>query len=460
MFLVALLLISSSHVSGLRDSPKAIDGAFKGGINPDAEVRQVKNSPMNPIDGTSRARTLRNSSGTIESRPAYHGWQLKAVAANVIVMVILMLVVLGSSSTVGLAMEGNTPSVRDLMEVHGLHGVTEKLPEFWHDPISLKDFREAALRKAMPRLALALGFWFIGLYSNNVSQAWLQKHMNGYYEARWVPKPSDRESVVLWDLGFRLLPAVPNTAIVDIFAAGLPAIVFIRFMVLPGPLSMRWTILNRSLMIWGLLWALRAIMVVVTVLPNPDKTCKPKVSFPENIFLEALTNMPFVFWRSELTCQDVMFSGHTVALTLATIILVRYFAWSPWLPPSSSSRFLPGAFMYKTIAIATMLIGYYVIVASKLHYTADVLVASLLTVLIFQAYHSAVRVAYLPHSQSSVLWSCSIYPFLRWFEQDAADVAYLKLSLLRSPQEEETLAAKMIGTKAALNGSSNSNLGY
>merc|ERR1719491_1029430 len=122
-------------------------------------------------------------------------------------------------------------------------------------------------------------------------------------------------------------------------------------------------------MIWGILWALRGVTIIATVLPNPDSSCIPRETYPRNVWKEAWANMPFVFWDHELTCQDVMFSGHTVALTLFTLIYIRYVTWTPWLALSNATARMSIVCMLKIFAITFMLAGYYVIVSSKFHYT-------------------------------------------------------------------------------------------
>jgi len=315
--------------------------------------------------------------------------------------------------------QGNQPELRDLVCAHGLSG--EDFPSFFQDPFGSKDFSKEMLLRAMPRLSVAFGFWLIALYSNNVAQAWLQKHMAGYY----APQTA---SPILWDIGFEILPAVRSTTLAELFARVPPMILFMRLLVVTGPLSMRWTILSRMLLIWGMLWGVRAVTIVATVLPNPDNNCKPVVSFPNNIFLEALANMPFAIGHSETTCQDVMFSGHTVALTLATIAFLHYTPWAPWTWCNESPSCVSRAFILKVIVIATMLVGYYVIIASKFHYTADVLMGGILSALIFHSYHSAVRVAFLSKSDTPQ-WGA--HAFLRWFDKDAVDVVVQKIWLSR-----------------------------
>lgn len=324
--------------------------------------------------------------------------------------------------------QGGSSEVGALMEVHDLSG--EAPPSFWQDPLGCEDFRPDCLRKAMPRLALSVAIWVLGLYCNNVCQAWLQQNMADYYTSQWVPKSSKKDHVLLWDMGYKILPSLSCPWIAECLAMGPPILVVIRFCVFPGPLSMRWTFLSRMFLMWGLLWALRAITIISTVLPNPDGTCKPRIAYPNNIFQEALANMPFVFWRHETTCHDVMFSGHTVILTLASLMWVYYADWAPWPEWCNCSSF--ATLVFRLSVFLMTLTGYLCIIASKFHYTADVLMGCMLTVFIFQAYHSSVRSAFLPRAKGSVLLRNSFQSFLAWFDEDAVDVAVLRRLLQQS----------------------------
>jgi len=326
----------------------------------------------------------------------------------------------------------NNQELFDLMEAHNLHHLgKEKLfdlmeiPSFWQDPFGRQDFSRDRLRKSMPRVALSVGIWLLGLYCNNVCQAWLQQHMATFYHSHWVPTSPKKDHVLLWDVGFNILPAFSNMAVMEFFSQAMPILVVLRFCVFPGPLSMRWTILSRMFLLWGLLWALRAITIITTVLPNPDATCKPKVTYPNNIFMEALANMPFDPKHHEVTCQDVLFSGHTVLLTLATLMWLHYVHWAPWPEWTNASPWQ--TFAFRTLLILNMLAGYYCIVASKFHYTADVLIACVLSIFIFQAYHLWLPSALVPTTKPNVLRG-----FFAWFDEDAVDVAVVKTMLQRS----------------------------
>jgi len=339
----------------------------------------------------------------------------------------------------------NDPELHDIMECHGLG--RRGFPRFLDDPFGLEDFNRKKIAQMLPRVGLALAVFNSGLYFNNVSQAWLQSEISGYYLETmgkyckegwlemnitradgWQANPGEGH-MRLWDIGFHYFTIPMSTKLADTVAGILPTFVWIRFFIIPGPLSMRWTIYQRIHFIWGILWALRGISIVSTVLPNPDRTCTPKITFPNNIFMEAWANMPWVFWHSELTCEDVLFSGHTVGLTLGTLVFMRYEQWTPWFGASARAGLQSMVTLLRIALMSQALIGYYVIIASKFHYSADVLVGFLMTLMIFSWYHTAVRIAFLPQGKQSAAMRCTLYPFLRWFEGDAIDVAVLKLHL-------------------------------
>lgn len=297
-----------------------------------------------------------------------------------------------------------------LMEAHDLH----KIPSFWEDPIGKQDFTKERLQKALPRVAVAVVLWLAGLYFNNVCQAWLQQHMSKYYDAATLGGVQ-KDYVLLWDMGYKFLPGFSSHWTMEFFAQGAPILCTFRFCVFPGPLSMRWTVLARMFLLWGLLWTLRAVTIVATVLPNPDAECKPHTSYPDNVFMEAAVLMPpFNNIFSQVTCQDVLFSGHTVILTLASIMWLHYSHWAPWPEWSNASSWAILAF--RCMVILNMLVGYYCIIASKFHYSADVLMGCLLTIFIFQSYHSSTW--FLPSRRVQ-----AFQKFFEWFEEDAVDVA-------------------------------------
>lgn len=305
-----------------------------------------------------------------------------------------------------------------LVREHGAGDENGQYRGFCSDPFGRKDFTRSELSKFMPRVAVSLLLFTLGLYINNVSQAWLQQNIGGYYETRWAPvlKHTNR-TVVLWDVVFETLPKVPSTQPADVIAGAIPNVMFLRFIILPGPLSLRWPILCRLLLTWGALWFFRAFTIWSTPLPNPDPTCVAKITFPNNVFLEAYANLPFVFWHNELTCQDVMFSGHTVASTLPMLFIMKYLTLSPWFQSSSSREWFSESTFVNLLGVLVLLFAYYLIIGSHFHYTVDVLVGCLMTIFVFCWFHYSIKISILRGRRTR---SC-VTPFLQWLERYSVD---------------------------------------
>jgi len=109
-------------------------------------------------------------------------------------------------------------------------------------------------------------------------------------------------------------------------------VLIVRFIILPGPLSLRWVVLRRWIMCWGTIMGIRGMTIIVTPLPNPDSTCEPIIQYPDNLFMEAF----MIAITKDLTCEDVMFSGHTVCMTCAMLIIMRYVPLAPWTSKGAS----------------------------------------------------------------------------------------------------------------------------
>jgi len=296
-------------------------------------------------------------------------------------------------------------------------------PGFCSDPFGCRDFSRDELRIWMPRVAFAFCFVHLGIYVNSFSQAWLQNNIAGYYETRWKPvnETMVNTTVILWDVVFQKLPAVNSTKYADLLAALLPTFMFIRFAIIPGPMSLRWTIICRVWVIWGVLWFFRAATILITPLPNPWPECVPQISYPDNNFLEAFSMLPFVFWTKEITCQDVLYSGHTVAITLPMLTFMRYIPLSPWFPYESSHKWLSWSTFVNCSSMVVLLGGYFLIAASHFHYTVDVFVAVIMSSLVFYGYHNIVRINYLHGLGLSRSHHCLVH-FADWYECYSKDL--------------------------------------
>jgi len=318
----------------------------------------------------------------------------------------------------------------------------------WRSLVCIRDFYPHNLRRFVPRLLAALCVFYFGVYVNNLAQAWLQENLAGFYEDRWPPNTAAvqagsmgaEDTVRLWDVGHVFLPKLHSTYYCDVFAGGAPIALFIRFVVLPGPYSLRWTILCRWFVLWGVLFLCRALVVCLTPLPNPDRTCKPRISFPGNIWMQAYANLPLIqqlhSYDEQRTCQDVLFSGHTVSLTLSMMFFFKYIRLAPWFECTLRRACCSGLAFTNVVGSIVLVCGYYVIVASHFHYSVDVLVAAMMTFLVVQAYHYAMQMAWL----CSPRRYCSVYRLLLWFERYAKDLRIVRRTMAMRMQDPDFLS--------------------
>ena len=80
-------------------------------------------------------------------------------------------------------------------------------------------------------------------------------------------------------------------------------------------------------------------------------------------------------YPSSSTCGDYMFSGHTVLLLITVQAIDRYGGSLRW------------GHTFSLIMWVNTVLGLVAIIATRLHYTIDVIVAFILTVGLFRSYH-------------------------------------------------------------------------
>merc|ERR1712192_19724 len=229
-------------------------------------------------------------------------------------------------------------------------------------------------------------------------------------------------TVKLYDIVFLQLPALPDDFFAQLFAALPAAVGLLRYIFLPGPLSLRWTWFIRVIFAWSTLWYLRAVCILVTPLPPLSAQCTPKNSFPDNIWLEAYANLPGIFWYAELQCQDMLFSGHTTMGTIWTLFCWRYTRRSPWFRISVEVG--RGAYTWWTLLADSLLwlwllFGWYAIAASHFHYTVDVVVAVMLVFLVYNNYHSLIESLSVRRKYP---FTSVFVPPIRWLEEHSVDL--------------------------------------
>jgi len=277
--------------------------------------------------------------------------------------------------------------------------VSEK--SYMSDPLGLEELR--TLPRQLPQLAFMIVVLFVGIYFNCWAMAYLQMTMGDFYK-------SDTK---LYDLLFQFLPLMSDKShwcdgIVFILNFGMLA----RFAIFCGPRSLRLTILRRWMTCFGILFFLRGCTMVCTVLPNPDDTCQPRLMYPDNPQLEAFRLMAHL----DITCQDVLYSGHTVNITLACCVWVVYSRHSPIF---YSHRGDLVYFIEKRVVpfffVAVCILSYLFIISTRFHYSVDVFLGAWLSLLVFWGYHQAMCIASFRQHRP-------FHRFINWLERGAPDL--------------------------------------
>ena len=112
----------------------------------------------------------------------------------------------------------------------------------------------------------------------------------------------------------------------------------------------------------------------------------------------------------DVTCGDMIFSGHTLIIVLFCLTFHTYY------PKTQSFWGINGV---KIIVWVTGLVGILFIVATRLHYSIDVLLAVYLSVTLWNAYHKmaeALNQGRLPYTQVWLVDALILHPCVRFLE--------------------------------------------
>ncbi len=118
----------------------------------------------------------------------------------------------------------------------------------------------------------------------------------------------------------------------------------------------------------ALVYIIRFISFSLTVLPSPSRDCKCEWENKPDTFLRKTLNL---FYQEG--CNDLIFSGHTSMMLLSSLFLSWY------------------VFPHNRTALVTIviynIIGVIVIIGTRLHYSVDVFIATIICTLLFFAFH-------------------------------------------------------------------------
>ncbi|CAF2607197.1 unnamed protein product [Rotaria sp. Silwood2] len=247
------------------------------------------------------------------------------------------------------------------------------------------------------------------------------------------------------DIGHKLLPYWSYFQINNYMIIIAYVFIFIRF--LPQS-DIRVTVFRRWFFVQGVMFGMRSISIYVTSLTVPQPGCITNITELATPPVEAF----YVMFGIRSTCGDVLFSGHTVALTICALC---------WTTYSRAEEYRPFLFLYRkcgctrqchcsewlirpkldavgdpmTLYLTTYLVwfysivGYFLIIATRFHYTVDVFLGCLLTVLTWYTYHSYVK--RLLEKRRFIIARIFI-----WFEGLEGD-ASTSISLLNGPVRDQ-----------------------
>ena len=172
------------------------------------------------------------------------------------------------------------------------------------------------------------------------------------------------------DFGFDILPYLPYYNLADIYVHLYLVLVLIYLFFICDHFQ---TAMRRFLWVMGTLYLLRSFTITFTILPTPFEGCElPLGDSQHRIMSESLFSIAFkIITLRYSTCGDVLYSGHTMTLTLSTLLLHIY-----------STNIL-----IKISAWIINIIGMLLIIATHFHYSDDVVIAFFLTILSFMIYH-------------------------------------------------------------------------
>lgn len=225
--------------------------------------------------------------------------------------------------------------------------ITKYLYSYFHIP---------NLKSILPPLLFSM-LWFFGCsYWNVLSQIFAQNQIvtNGLHESIYTSP--------LYDIGFSTLPHLNHSDLSDYYLNTLIAIVVLKTLV-SLKLADFLVVARRHFFMHGVVFLLRSLSIAVTVLPNPFSHCKPQVYSYAN----ALQVMRGV----QKTCFDVLFSGHSAAFMLFSLHWFRN-------TENQVLKWLIWPFCFG---------GMLVLIATRYHYTIDVLYGALIALSLYGAYH-------------------------------------------------------------------------
>ena len=215
------------------------------------------------------------------------------------------------------------------------------------------------------QLLFSVFVFLVGTYCCALSQLLLENYLKSDQPA---PLISHQPAPLISDLGFFLFSCLHSSplpsSVVDYMVA-LEVVFAVLGIIFFGEKKLK--IVQKMLLCMGCMYFLRAISIVLTVFPNPDGSCKsdkPKYPLPFEVFR--------VMLRLRVTCKDVFFSGHT-----GFIMFCDFVTWH------CLSRVKRTLAVINRLYVGSICLA---IIASKFHYTIDVVTGAVVSVFIWNLF--------------------------------------------------------------------------
>ncbi|KAG0270263.1 hypothetical protein DFQ27_009055 [Actinomortierella ambigua] len=194
---------------------------------------------------------------------------------------------------------------------------------------------------------------------------------NQWSDHRWVK--TDYTKVLLEDRGFDIFPAMRDITPANVFVMTALIFTLIGVLTICPTWTTRVIVIRRLLWVIGAISVFRALTLSVTTLPTPKEGCKPsvKTGFWDMLWV-AINMIPGTIQA----CTDDIFSGHTTYMVTAAIQWRLYCKnrWIKWF-----------AYVYITV-------GLYFVIATRLHYTVDVVLAVFITYAAWSIYMAMIDI--------------------------------------------------------------------
>ncbi|CAG8441884.1 hypothetical protein RhiirA5_420992 [Rhizophagus irregularis] len=181
---------------------------------------------------------------------------------------------------------------------------------------------------------------------------------------RW--KTSGDDMMALVDLGFKVIPNTTHVFLADLFMLILLVGSLGLNLILAESNVARLIIIRRIFWMLAFLLCFRLITLSVTTLPSP-KACEPIIS---GNFLDMLKTGVNLITGSVKACTDNIFSGHSIFITTSVILFRVYCKY----------KFI----IYYSYLHGLVALGF--LIATRIHYTVDVILAVFITYSVHSIY--------------------------------------------------------------------------